>query len=165
MGSGARSQPVGLTPIAVTRATASDLPEVTALERTCYSDPWPPAAFAVLPANARVFFGVVRLTVNGPIVGYAIAWYVLDEGELANLAVARDARRQGIGRELLQAVLADARARGVRALYLEVRESNVAARELYAAQDFEEVGRRKEYYRSPVEDALILRRTLEPQLI
>jgi ribosomal-protein-alanine N-acetyltransferase len=86
------------------------------------------------------------------------------EGELANLAVAPDSRGQGIGRALLAAMLADASNRKTSQIYLEVRESNVAARNLYASQKFEEIGRRKRYYRNPNEDALILRRTLEPAL-
>ena len=146
---------------ALTRATPADLPEIIALERGCYSDPWPASAFASLPGNDRVYFGVARNRDRGHVVGYAIAWYVMDEGELANLAVAPAARRQGVGRSLLDAVMSDAAERGTKQLYLEVRASNVAARELYAAREFEEVGKRKSYYRSPTEDALILRRTLK----
>jgi ribosomal-protein-alanine N-acetyltransferase len=145
------------------QADIADLADVSTLERRCYADPWPPAAFTALPDNPRVFFAIARRQ-DGRLAGYAIAWYVLDEGELANLAVAPDARRQGIGRALLDAVIADAVDREVRELYLEVRQSNAAARRLYATYEFQEVGRRKGYYRSPVEDALILRRTLKPQL-
>jgi ribosomal-protein-alanine N-acetyltransferase len=86
----------------------------------------------------------------------------MDEGELANLAVAASDRGQGVGAALLDAMLDDASARGTLQVYLEVRESNAAARRLYASKGFEEIGRRKQYYRSPTEDALILRRTLEP---
>lgn len=165
MGIGAWPRAARLTTVVLSKATTADLPEVAALERACYGDPWPASAFAALPENERVFFPVARLQPGGPVAGYAVAWYVLDEGELANLAVAGSSRRQGIGLALLRAVLSDATRRGVSQLYLEVRESNAAARALYAAQGFEEVGRRKGYYRSPVEDALILRRTLTPQLI
>jgi ribosomal-protein-alanine N-acetyltransferase len=139
-----------------------------ALERSCYGDPWPATAFASLPHNSRVFFAVARQTdrddVPGRVAGYVVAWYVMDEGELANLAVAPDARRQGIGKALLDAMFVDAAGRGTSQVFLEVRESNVAARQLYATRGFEEVGRRQRYYRSPVEDALILRRTLKPTL-
>jgi [ribosomal protein S18]-alanine N-acetyltransferase len=132
------------------------------MERVCYSDPWPASAFAALPDNAQVFFAVARDEGHdGDLVGYVIGWYVLDEGELANLAVAQEARRHGIGRSLLDAMLDDAASRAASRIFLEVRESNEAARQLYAQRDFEYVGRRKRYYRSPVEDALILRRTLK----
>jgi [ribosomal protein S18]-alanine N-acetyltransferase len=86
----------------------------------------------------------------------------MDEGELANLAVAPDLRGQGIAGALLDAMLSDASRRGITQVYLEVRESNTAARHLYAARGFGEIGRRKSYYRSPTEDALILRRTIDP---
>jgi ribosomal-protein-alanine N-acetyltransferase len=152
-----------VTEVVLHPATSSDLPEVTALERACYGDPWPASAFASLPGNARVFFTVAR-DGRGHLAGYVVAWYVMAEGELANLAVAPDSRGQGIGRALLAAMLADASNRKTSQIYLEVRESNLAARNLYASQKFEEVGRRKRYYRSPTEDALILRRTLEPKL-
>jgi len=131
------------------------------MERSCYGDPWPASAFASLPNNAQVFCAVARDETRArELVGYVIGWYILDEGELANLAVAPDARRRGIGRSLLDAMLDDAGSRAVSRIFLEVRESNAAARQLYAQRDFEYVGRRKRYYRSPVEDALILRRTL-----
>jgi ribosomal-protein-alanine N-acetyltransferase len=141
------------------RATPADLSDVAAMERACYPDPWPATAFASLPDNPRVFFAVVRDDDNH-LTGYAIAWHVMEEGELANLAVAPDARRAGIASALLNAVLEDAATRGTTQIFLEVRESNAAARALYSARGFEEVGRRKKYYRHPVEDALILRRQL-----
>ena len=146
--------------VAISPAKAHDLSEVAALERVCFSDPWPASAFATLPDNPRVYFAVARRE-NQKLAGYAVAWFVMDEGELANLAVTPSERGHGVGGLLLQAVIAAATSRGIRDLYLEVRDSNSAARALYAGQEFEEVGRRKSYYRSPVEDALILRRTLK----
>ena len=164
MGSGARSGTPALSGIYLRNALPSDLPEVAELECACYGDPWPASAFAALPDNSRVFFTVARQDVRGPVVGYVVAWYVLDEAELANLAVHPDLRHQGVGQALLDAMLNDASARGTSQVYLEVRESNVAARQLYGTRGFEEVARRKRYYRTPTEDALILRRTLKPEL-
>ena len=161
MGSDTRPVAPALTP-ALRRATAADLSDVAAMERVCYPDPWPPSAFASLPDNPRVQFLVARAAGDGRLMGYAIAWHVMDEGELANLAVAPDARRRGVASALLDAVIRDASARGTSRIFLEVRESNSAARALYSARGFDEVGRRKGYYRLPVEDALILRRTLTP---
>ena len=142
-------------------ATTEDLAEVSALERRCYADPWPGAAFAALPDNPNVFFAVARSGVDRLLAGYVVGWHVLNEAELANLAVEPSARRRGIGRLLLDAMLKDADQRNIDRVFLEVRESNAAARELYATHGFEEVGRRKKYYRSPDEDALILRRERE----
>ena len=90
----------------------------------------------------------------------AFTWFAGDEGEIANLAVAPSARRHGIGAALLDASLGEARRRGVKQVYLEVRESNAAARALYERRGFSVVGRRKRYYRHPDEDALLLRRTI-----
>lgn len=164
MGSDARPTTAELSGVLLQRAGAADVPEISALEQACYGDPWPVSAFSSLPDNSRVFFVLARSGPLGSIAGYAVAWYVMDEGELANLAVAPLLRGQGIGRALLDAMLADAKKRGIANVYLEVRESNVPARQLYSARGFAEVGRRKGYYRSPTEDALILRSTLEPEL-
>ena len=160
MGSNARPVSRGLSAAVLRAATAGDVADVAAMERVCYSDPWPASSFATLPTNDRVFFVVARAADSDVLLGFAIAWYVMDEGELANLAVAPEARRRGIGQALLTAVTTDALGRGTSELYLEVRESNSAARQLYEAAGFETVGRRKRYYRRPDEDALILRRTL-----
>jgi [ribosomal protein S18]-alanine N-acetyltransferase len=91
------------------------------------------------------------------IAGYVIAHYGRDEGEILNLGVAPPRRRRGIGRALVEHVLQGLGARGVRAVYLEVRDSNAVARRLYGSMGFAEVGRRAKYYRRPVEDAVILR--------
>jgi len=147
-----------VAPLMLRRATVSDVVDVAALERQCYSDPWASTAFAALPENPAVFFAVARLGTDGPLAGYVIAWHVLDEAELANLAVEPGSRRMGIGAQLVDAMILDATQRAARRIYLEVRESNVAARRLYSSRNFVEVGRRKKYYRSPEEDALILRR-------
>ena len=160
MGSHARQAAERLNPVLIQRATPGDVAEVVAMERACYSDPWPASAFATLPDNPRVYFAVARGP-GGGMAGYVVAWYVSDEGELANLAVAAGDRKRGIGRALLDGTLADAATRGTKELYLEVRESNVAARRLYDSLEFEEVGRRKAYYRSPNEDALILRKRFD----
>jgi ribosomal-protein-alanine N-acetyltransferase len=160
MGSGQRPVVEGLREFVLRPAADRDLAEVVAMERVCYSDPWPASSFASLPSNDRVCFVVAREREAGKLMGFAIAWHVMNEGELANLAVAPEHRRNGIGQALLEAVTTDALGRGTSELYLEVRESNNAARALYGAAGFEEVGRRKGYYRRPDEDALILRRTL-----
>jgi len=84
----------------------------------------------------------------------------VDEAEIANLAVSDDARRGGIGARLLDHAIEAARDRKSRVVFLEVRESNAAARALYSSRGFEVAARRSKYYRKPVEDALVLRRAL-----
>ncbi len=124
------------------------------IEAESFSDPWPASAFRdLLSAPAA------RLTVAdvaGAVIGYTVVMAAADEAELANIAVQQDARGHGYGRLLLEAALAAARDDGVRAMFLEVRESNAAARALYSALGFAEVGRRKRYYVRPAEDALIM---------
>ena len=94
---------------------------------------------------------------DGHVVGYVVAVRAADEAEILNLCVAPTARRAGTGRALVRAMLDRVAAHGARAAYLEVRDSNRAARRLYEGEGFEEVGRRRGYYRRPVEDAIVLR--------
>lgn len=160
MGKQTRASTSALNGIILRSATAADIPEVAALEQVCYSDPWPASAFDALPGNERIFFAVA-LQGDGLVVGYVVAWYVLDEAELANLAVAPPARGRGVGTVLLDSMLRDAEDRGITSIYLEVRRSNAGALKLYRSRGFEQVGMRKQYYRTPAEDALILRYTLK----
>jgi ribosomal-protein-alanine N-acetyltransferase len=102
-------------------------------------------------------FLVAEAEGSGAIVGYVVALEAADEGEILNLAVAPAGRRNGLGRALVERILEALTARGVRQVYLEVRESNAPARALYAEHGFKEAGRRKQYYRRPVEDAIVLR--------
>ena len=145
--------------VAIGAATVHDLAPVAAIERATFSDPWSLRSFREALDSASVYFACARSDA-GSVVGYVVAWFVADQGEIANIAVAPDERGRGVGRALLDAALGEAAARGISAVYLEVRDSNQRARELYASRGFEEVGRRRRYYRRPVEDAIVLRRTL-----
>jgi [ribosomal protein S18]-alanine N-acetyltransferase len=99
---------------------------------------------------------------DGLVAGYVVAQCAADEGEILNLGVARAHRRRGVGRALVEQVLARLADRGVRVVYLEVRESNAGARRLYEALGFGEVARRARYYRRPVEDAVVLCAAIGP---
>ena len=142
-------------------ARHADIDAVLAIEHASFGDPWNRGAFADLVGDPRVAFLIADG--GGAVLGYVVAWFVLDEGEIGNLAVARDARRRGIGARLLDGAIAAVRASDVDTLYLEVRDSNAAARALYASRGFVEVGRRRDYYRKPREDALVLRLDLAPE--
>jgi ribosomal-protein-alanine N-acetyltransferase len=141
-------------------ALRGDLPAIAALERESFADPWSLASFESVLDEPAAFFAVANTASNKP-AGYVVAWFAADEGEIANLAVREPTRRRGIGSMLLAGALAEGKRRGARNMYLEVRESNEAARRLYAARGFEEIGRRKQYYRHPVEDAIVLRLEME----
>ena len=146
--------------VSIGLATADDIRAIVAIERAAFTDPWSARSFRDALEHAAVYFGCARSDA-GEVLGYVVAWFVVDEGEIANLAVAPSGWGQGIGRALLDAALAEAQRRAVEAVYLEVRDSNSRARALYQSRGFEEVGRRRGYYRRPVEDAIVLRRTLK----
>jgi ribosomal-protein-alanine N-acetyltransferase len=153
-------------------ATWRDLPAMLEIERASFSDPWSEEAFSTALGldRMRVFVaeqgGASHSAAGGDpagrLVGYVVALAAGTEADIADLAVAIDARRRGIGRMLLERVIAELGDEGVRSVYLEVRESNRGARAMYEAGSFEAVGVRRRYYRQPVEDALILRRVIGP---
>jgi [ribosomal protein S18]-alanine N-acetyltransferase len=145
--------------VTVEVARAVDIPAIAALERDAFTDPWSLVSFESLLAEPAAYFGVARD--GASIFGYVVAWFAADEGEVANLAVREPTRRRGIGAALLDAALAEGQRRGAANIFLEVRESNEAARRLYASRGFAEVGRRRRYYNKPVEDAVVLRRQMQ----
>ena len=139
--------------------TPSDVPEVARIEMAAFSTPWSEETFRALVHRSGVELWVAEW--GDRVAAYAILWKVLDEGELANIAVRSDLRGRGIGSSLLGRMLEIARDSGVRSLYLEVRESNGLAREMYARRGFQEIGVRKGYYEGPREDARVLKKSLE----
>lgn len=153
--------------LVVRPAARDDLTRVHEIERAAFSDPWSFQSFADLLANPRVLFAVAeresRQGEPGGVVGYVVAWFVVDEAEVANVAVAPEARGQGVGARLLDEALDAARRKGSASVYLEVRDSNAPARALYASRGFVQIARRRRYYRRPVEDALVMRRALDPE--
>ena len=139
--------------------TSSDLHEVARIETTAFSTPWSEGTFRSLLDRSGVELWVAEW--GDQLAAYAILWRVRDEGELANIAVRTDLRGRGIGSGLLTRMLEIAQDSGVRSLYLEVRESNELAREMYARRGFHEIGVRRGYYEGPREDARVLKKSLE----
>jgi [ribosomal protein S18]-alanine N-acetyltransferase len=151
------AQRVAEGPVVRIRAMAeADLPAVMAIEKASFTMPWTLETFRGLLRRSDSHLFVAEAA--GEVVAYAVVWIVVDQAELGDIAVVEDWRRQGIGRRLLETVLERVRSRGVRELFLEVRVSNHEARALYERYGFVEVGRRKDYYSTPREDALVLRR-------
>ena len=149
----------GVSGLSLRPMTPSDVPEVARIETTAFSTPWSEETFRSLLERAGVELWVAEW--GDQLAAYAILWTVLDEGELANIAVRSDLRGRGIGSGLLSRMLEVAEDSGVRSLYLEVRESNALAREMYARRGFHEIGVRKAYYEGPREDARVLKKSLE----
>ncbi len=142
-------------PFRVRPAQAADVAALVTLERRCFADPWSETSFREA-VDAGVTFGLLA-EADESVAGYVIAREAGDTGEVLNLAVAPERRRRGLARTLLDAGLDRLAARGVTEVFLEVRESNAAARALYGAAGFRAVGLRVGYYRNPREDALVLR--------
>lgn len=140
---------------AVRRMEVADLERVAAIEAEAFTAPWKVETFRKLLEREAAELLVLELP-DVPVAGYAILWCVLDQGELANIAVAEEWRGRALGAFLLDRVVDVARERGVRSLFLEVRESNAAARHLYETRGFMEIGRRADYYDDPREDARVL---------
>ena len=136
------------------------IPKVAALERACFpADPWSEALFREALDNPAA--AVLLAQGEGDsLLGYAVVSAVLDEGNLDNIAVAPDVRRQGVGDALMKALTGFAR-ENLAVLTLEVRVSNAPAIALYEKYGFAPVGRRKNYYSVPREDALLMTLTFE----
>jgi ribosomal-protein-alanine acetyltransferase len=136
-------------------ALAEDVDAIHAIEVASFGDPWKRDGFRdlILGGNAKV---VVAET-DGRIVGFAVSYSAADEAEIANVAVDASARRAGIGRALVDHLIAESGKHGAAMVFLEVRESNAAARALYRGRGFAELARRPSYYSNPREDAVVMR--------
>jgi ribosomal-protein-alanine N-acetyltransferase len=146
-------------PFRIRQGVPADAPALVAIERRAFGDPWSEASFRE-SLSAAWTFGLVAER-ESEIVGYLIAREAAGTGEILNLAVDPPQRRSGVARALLDAGLVILRRRQVDEVFLEVRVSNEAAQSLYRRAAFRPVGRRRSYYRNPVEDALVLRLGLE----
>lgn len=141
-------------------AVEADLREIVAIERSCFADPWSEESFRRLLPGHPAIFQVLVLPPDNNVAGYVIAFAIGGDAELLNIAIEPQSRGKGFAGQMLDALLIDLGGRGVKAAFLEVRESNRAALGLYGSRGFREIGRRKNYYRRPVEDALVMRRVL-----
>ena len=129
---------------------------VAELEKLCFSLPWSVTAIAGEVENPLALWLVAEE--NNKVVGYIGSQSVMGEADMMNLAVAPEYRRKGIAEKLVMELVESLRQRQVSSLTLEVRASNAPAIALYEKLGFTQVGRRPGYYRSPREDALILRK-------
>ena len=136
----------------------SHIVQIAALEKLCFSDPWSENSVRSELSNPLSLWLVAEE--EGRVTGYVGSQSVPPEADVMNLAVAPDCRKKGIGRALMEALIAQLRSQGMAALFLEVRVGNLPARSLYQSLGFVEVGRRQKYYVNPTEDALILRKEL-----
>lgn len=135
--------------------TKERLPAVAALEQVCFpADPWSEELFRAALDNPNTSI-LLAEGEDGALLGYAVLSVILDEGNLDNIAVAPEARRRGVADALLDVLTGFGREH-LSTLMLEVRASNVAAIALYKKHGFAAVGRRKNYYEAPREDAILM---------
>ena len=137
----------------------SHIEQIAALERECFSTPWSEAMLTEVLFDSQASF-IVAESEDGGVLGYAGLQVVLDEGYIDNIAVEPDARRHGVASALLD-VFCRFGAANLAFLTLEVRASNYGAIALYGSRGFRGVGRRKNYYEHPREDAIIMTREFE----
>lgn len=132
------------------------VPQIALLERECFADPWSQQSIASELHNPLSLWLVAQE--GQTLLGYVGSQTCLDETDMMNIAVSPASRRQGVARALIEALVSALRERGSKQLTLEVRASNGPARQLYESLGFLQAGLRKNYYRNPKEDALILRK-------
>ena len=142
--------------IELKKMTAEHIAQIGEMEKLCFSDPWSEHSIASELDN-RLSYWLVAVD-GDTVAGYIGSQSVLDEADIMNVAVHPAYRRQGIGRTLVTALAEALREKGIRGLMLEVRESNAPAIALYEDLGFVQVGLRKNYYRNPKENALIMRK-------
>ena len=141
-------------------ATLADLPYLLAVERECPgASHWSEEQYrqVLSPGANRLLLVALRASSGNSmeVDGFLVARHLAPEWELENIAVAPDARRSGLGTQLLSELLTRAKETNSESLFLEVRESNAAARALYEKAGFRQIGRRKAYYCDPAEDAIL----------
>ena len=140
----------------IRKMTVDDVPAVVELDRISFSLPWPERSFRFeLTDNPASRCWVAEQ--DGKVVAMIVVWLIVDEAHVANIATHPEYRKQGIGKRLLAQALHSMIREGARSSFLEVREGNIPAQELYRKFGYEVTGRRKHYYRDNDEDALLMK--------
>ncbi len=134
---------------------ASHIPEAVIIEKLSFPDPWP-ASFFFSELNNPGCYYLAAVDEAERIMGYAGLQYVLDEGYINNVAVSPEFRRSNVASSLLKALEDKAQGLKLSFMTLEVRCGNLPAIALYTKHGFEPVGRRKNYYEHPCEDAILM---------
>ena len=135
-------------------ARPEDLPQILFIERLSFPTPWSPLLFWAEFKKKGAYFWV--LEDEGQILGYLCFWFWAKEAHLVNIAVRPERRREGWASLMMRWFLRFVKRKGAQKVYLEVRESNLAAQKLYRKFGFRIDGRRKAYYSDTKEDALLM---------
>ncbi len=137
----------------IVKMTTEHIPHILKVEAECFSDPWSEAMFSEEISGRFSRYYVAQ--VDGEPIGYMGMWSLSGEGHITNVAVAKNHRRKGVARRLIEHFINIAEEESLEFMTLEVRASNDAAIALYKSFGFIQVGVRKNYYEN-VEDALLL---------
>lgn len=138
--------------------TFDDIDEVVSIEKENFSVPWNENGFfSFMIREGTVFLAAES---EGRIAGYGGMVTAADEGDITNVSVASDCRRQGIAEAIVERLIAEGMAMNLKKIFLEVRVSNSAAIALYDKCGFKPVGCRKNYYEDPIEDASVMLKEL-----
>lgn len=132
----------------------SDIEQVAAIEKDVFSTPWSEKSFSESLTGGNALFVVAEK--DNVIAGYCGMYISYEEGNITNVAVAPQYRRQGIAAKIIDYILKLASEKGITKVFLEVRETNISAISLYEHLGFEKSGIRKNFYQKPVENALIM---------
>jgi ribosomal-protein-alanine N-acetyltransferase len=138
----------------IRKANIQDTYLLAQLEEKAFTVPWREESLIAEIQKQNSYYIVCEK--EGKILGYAGMWILLDEGEIARIAVQPSFREKGIGTLLTEHLLYYAQSQNVQNVFLEVRESNIAARKIYQKAGFKEIGIRKKYYTLPTENAIIM---------
>lgn len=143
--------------IDIVRLTEDRLSGVAFIESQCFAEPWGEKSLELLLGEQGVAFVAIA---SDEVVAYGGMMTVLDEGQITNIATLPNFRGMGIGRRIMDALENFAKDRGISMLSLEVREANLAARRLYSSCGWIEEGIRKNFYRRPIENAVVMTKKL-----
>lgn len=147
--------------ITFVKADAEHVDEMHEIEEQVFPTPWSYNSLYEDVVNHKSAYYTVGL-VNGKVISYAGFWFVIDEAHITNVAVKPEFRRKGIGKKMMELLLAEAKRRGIVTISLEVRQGNTVARNLYTGLGFRANGLRKRYYQDNGEDAVLMSLFLRP---
>ena len=141
----------------IVRLKKEFIPEIAQIEKLCFSDPWSEEGLEKLLEDGYV---CLLALVDGVVAGYVGMYFVLDEGNIINVATHPSYRRRGLAKALLKKLDEASLELDLRELYLEVRLGNESAKALYASNGWEVIGTRKNFYSHPTEDAVLMKKEL-----
>lgn len=138
----------------IRRSTPNDATAISDIEDISFPDGWDRKdVLSYITSDTGMCFTALD---NGRPIAYLLGRLIAPEGEIYRIAVLPDYRRRGVAYRLLSYALKTERGRGLECVFLEVREGNLAARGLYRSYGFSEYGKRKNYYKNPTEDAVVM---------